>query len=329
MLALLPEEAREEELLLEPALVRDHHQQRQQVERHGFLARLEERRQLQEHLPLQAGERQPVGAIAREVDVVGIPDAEALGLLVEPHRQRTTVEARRDRLKRRVSHASILRQARVYPVPVNLTTLDEQLKDQPAYRARQVWEWVAGGAKGYGEMTNLPAALRARLDAKVPFSTLEVEQEWLAKRRHAEGALPDARRSSRRGGADALPRRAPLHLRLVAVRLPLDVHVLRDRPDEVRPQPDRVGDPRPGAPLPADRAGQPPRLHGDGRADVQHRRGTGGRARVFRISGSRIGARRSRRSAGCPVCAGSWTRSTSRSASRCPSTRRTLRCEAG
>jgi 23S rRNA (adenine2503-C2)-methyltransferase len=69
----------------------------------------------------------------------------------------------------------------VYPVRMNLAALDEQLKDQPAYRARQVWDWVAGGAAGYGEMTNIPAALRARLEAKIPFSTLEVQQESLAK----------------------------------------------------------------------------------------------------------------------------------------------------
>ena len=34
---------------------------------------------------------------------------------------------------------------------------------EPAYRAAQVWEWVARGARGYEEMTNLPAALRERL----------------------------------------------------------------------------------------------------------------------------------------------------------------------
>ena len=54
---------------------------------------------------------------------------------------------------------------RVYPVPVDLEALDEQLKDQPAYRARQVWEWLAGGAKGYDEMTNIPVETRARLEA--------------------------------------------------------------------------------------------------------------------------------------------------------------------
>ena len=43
---------------------------------------------------------------------------------------------------------------------------------EPAFRARQVWRWAARGATGYDEMTDLPAALRTRLDDKVPFSTL-------------------------------------------------------------------------------------------------------------------------------------------------------------
>ena len=73
-------------------------------------------------------------------------------------------------------------------------------------------------------------------------------------RRHGQDALPDARRPPRRGGADALPGRPSLRLRLVAVRLPAHVHVLRDRPDGVRTEPDVVGDPRPGAPLPPRRS---------------------------------------------------------------------------
>jgi 23S rRNA (adenine2503-C2)-methyltransferase len=48
---------------------------------------------------------------------------------------------------------------------------------EPSYRASQVWEWVARGARGYGEMTNLPAALRERLVAGVPLSTLSLEAE--------------------------------------------------------------------------------------------------------------------------------------------------------
>jgi 23S rRNA (adenine2503-C2)-methyltransferase len=50
-------------------------------------------------------------------------------------------------------------------------------RGEPAYRARQVWEWAARGAAGYETMTNVPARLRAELDEQVPFSTLAVETE--------------------------------------------------------------------------------------------------------------------------------------------------------
>ncbi|HWC09190.1 MAG TPA: 23S rRNA (adenine(2503)-C(2))-methyltransferase RlmN [Solirubrobacterales bacterium] len=48
---------------------------------------------------------------------------------------------------------------------------------EPSYRAGQVWEWVARGAASYEEMTNLPGALRERLEQAVPLSTLGVEAE--------------------------------------------------------------------------------------------------------------------------------------------------------
>ena len=48
---------------------------------------------------------------------------------------------------------------------------------EPAYRARQVWEWAARGVKGYEEMTNVPAALRQALADKVPFSSLALRDE--------------------------------------------------------------------------------------------------------------------------------------------------------
>jgi 23S rRNA (adenine2503-C2)-methyltransferase len=48
---------------------------------------------------------------------------------------------------------------------------------QPAYRARQVWEWAARGVAGYEEMTNVPAALRELLAAEVPFSSLDLADE--------------------------------------------------------------------------------------------------------------------------------------------------------
>jgi 23S rRNA (adenine2503-C2)-methyltransferase len=59
---------------------------------------------------------------------------------------------------------------------MDLALLERTLADagQPAFRARQVWEWTARGARGYEDMTNVPAALRERLAAEVPFSTLTV-----------------------------------------------------------------------------------------------------------------------------------------------------------
>jgi 23S rRNA (adenine2503-C2)-methyltransferase len=63
---------------------------------------------------------------------------------------------------------------------MDLEALAEELRDEPAYRTRQVWEWSARGATGYDRMTNVPASLRARLERRVPFSTLTAEREALA-----------------------------------------------------------------------------------------------------------------------------------------------------
>jgi 23S rRNA (adenine2503-C2)-methyltransferase len=62
---------------------------------------------------------------------------------------------------------------------VNLELLDRTLADrgEPAFRARQVWEWAARGASGYEAMTNLPRTLREELDASVPFSSLALQEE--------------------------------------------------------------------------------------------------------------------------------------------------------
>ena len=66
---------------------------------------------------------------------------------------------------------------------MDLTLLEKALAEggEPDYRSQQVWEWVARGAPGYDAMTNLPAALRARLDADVPYSTLALQSEARAK----------------------------------------------------------------------------------------------------------------------------------------------------
>jgi len=62
---------------------------------------------------------------------------------------------------------------------MDLALLEQTLaaRGEPAFRARQVWEWAARGVAGYDEMTNLPRALRNELAVSVPFSTLSVDAE--------------------------------------------------------------------------------------------------------------------------------------------------------
>jgi 23S rRNA (adenine2503-C2)-methyltransferase len=64
-----------------------------------------------------------------------------------------------------------------YGVRVDLRLLSDALADEPEYRVDQVWEWASRGAKSYAEMTNLPARLRSELEARVPFSSLDVVTE--------------------------------------------------------------------------------------------------------------------------------------------------------
>jgi 23S rRNA (adenine2503-C2)-methyltransferase len=66
---------------------------------------------------------------------------------------------------------------------VDVVALETRLRElrQPAFRARQVWEWAARGAAGYDEMTNVPARVRTALEREVPFSTLEPVQEAEAR----------------------------------------------------------------------------------------------------------------------------------------------------
>jgi 23S rRNA (adenine2503-C2)-methyltransferase len=66
---------------------------------------------------------------------------------------------------------------------VDLVLLDRTLRErgEPAFRARQVWEWTARGASGYSAMTNVPRVLRDQLASDVPFSTLAIETEREAR----------------------------------------------------------------------------------------------------------------------------------------------------
>lgn len=70
---------------------------------------------------------------------------------------------------------------------MDLALLDQFLSErgEPAYRARQVWEWTARGTGSFDDMTTLSKALRAALSESVPFSTLEVVTE----RRSRDGTL--------------------------------------------------------------------------------------------------------------------------------------------
>jgi 23S rRNA (adenine2503-C2)-methyltransferase len=66
---------------------------------------------------------------------------------------------------------------------VDVVALEAALagRGEPRFRARQVWEWAARGAGGYEAMSSLPVRLRRALADEVPFSTLEVVHEAVAR----------------------------------------------------------------------------------------------------------------------------------------------------
>lgn len=59
---------------------------------------------------------------------------------------------------------------------MTLPELSDALKamGQPAFRARQLYTWLHRGARSYGEMSNLPAALRERLEREYPICPPQV-----------------------------------------------------------------------------------------------------------------------------------------------------------
>jgi 23S rRNA (adenine2503-C2)-methyltransferase len=73
-------------------------------------------------------------------------------------------------------------------------------RGEPAFRARQVWEWAARGAGGYRDMTNVPLALRRELERTVPFSSLTVEDQAVA----ADGTVKTLFRTSDRHPVEAV-----------------------------------------------------------------------------------------------------------------------------
>jgi 23S rRNA (adenine2503-C2)-methyltransferase len=66
---------------------------------------------------------------------------------------------------------------------MDLELLDHTLAElgEPAFRAKQIWEWTAKGVAGYDAMANIPAVLRATLAERVPFTSLEVIEEAYAR----------------------------------------------------------------------------------------------------------------------------------------------------
>ena len=62
---------------------------------------------------------------------------------------------------------------------MDLQQLEQTLAErgEPPFRARQVWAWAAGGAHGYEQMSNLPAALREALVQELPFSSVTLREE--------------------------------------------------------------------------------------------------------------------------------------------------------
>lgn len=72
------------------------------------------------------------------------------------------------------------RQRPVAIYDLTVTQLQERLAElgQPAWRAKQIYEWVyQHRVTGYEQMTNLPAALRAQLAETIPFSTMKPVKE--------------------------------------------------------------------------------------------------------------------------------------------------------
>jgi 23S rRNA (adenine2503-C2)-methyltransferase len=85
-------------------------------------------------------------------------------------------------------------------VDVTLTERALAERGEPAYRARQIWEWTARGATSFDEMTSLPKALRAALTERIPFSTLEVVTE----RRSRDGTVKTLFRTEDRHPVEAV-----------------------------------------------------------------------------------------------------------------------------
>ena len=103
---------------------------------------------------------------------------------------------------------------------MTLPELSETLKSmgQPAFRAKQLYTWLHRGARSYDEMTNLPAALRERLEAEYPIAAPTVVLlHWQENPDHPDHEVSMRTLEILQGETDALGR--PLNV--AAITAPL------------------------------------------------------------------------------------------------------------
>ncbi len=159
-----------------------------------------------------------------------------------------------------------------------ISTCSSDALARPARLPRRPGVGVDGARRGLLRGDDEPARGAARAARRAGAVLLaHVLAETRGARRHPQGALRD--------GTEGQPVEAVLMRfrdgrRSVCVSsqsgCPLTCGFCATGQMQFRPQPERRRDPRPGAPLPPDRADRPRRLHGDGRADAQPRRGARG-----------------------------------------------------
>ena len=66
---------------------------------------------------------------------------------------------------------------------LTLEELGERLRSlgEPGFRAKQIFKWLHGGAERFDEMTNLPAALRERLDEQFYINVPRIARKQVSK----------------------------------------------------------------------------------------------------------------------------------------------------
>ena len=140
---------------------------------------------------------------------------------------------------------------------MDLDLLDRTLAElgEPAYRARQVWRWAARGAGSFdGDDQPAAGAARRGSTTQVPFSTLTVEHEARAR----DGTVKALFRTADGRPVEAVLMRYRDGRRSLCLSsqsgCPLTCTFCATGQMRFGRNLTRVGDPRPGAPLPPHRA---------------------------------------------------------------------------